>query len=361
MAKPSITLRSTTAPSPLTYAQLDQNFTNLQNATISLDAGTGGTTVTSDLNGKITLVAGSNVTLTGDNTAKTVTISATGGTGLTNPLTADLNTNNYEIFNGNGTYVKITDPVEIGDGVDPAQIHTLGATGLYISAGLSNQGKGIYITSTSIFLGETGGTTGTTLLGQKAVCQSTFQLNSYTTTERNSITASEGMTIYNSTLDAFQGYANGAWVNLSASNGPAFSAYANNTLQTITSGSQQKVLFQTEEFDTNNNYASSRFTPTVAGYYQLNSSVRIDGSTGTGEIMIVIWKNGSEYKRGTNQQGTQIATDFWEMNVSSLVYANGSSDYFEIYVQQTSGSSRTVTAVASPNITYFNGCMIRPA
>jgi hypothetical protein len=146
-----------------------------------------------------------------------------------------------------------------------------------------------------------------------------------------------------------------------AVNGPAFSAYANSTTQTITSGSQQKVLFQTEEYDTDGCYANSRFTPTVEGYYQLNSSVRMDGSTGTDEIMIVIWKNGSEHKRGTNQKGTQIATDYWEMNVSSIVYANGSTDYFEIYVQQTSGASRTVTAVASPAITYFNGCMIRGA
>ena len=146
-----------------------------------------------------------------------------------------------------------------------------------------------------------------------------------------------------------------------AINGPAFSAYATNTLQTITSGSQQKVLFQTEEFDTNNNYANSRFTPTVAGYYQLNAEVRLDGTTGTGEMMIVIWKNGSEYKRGTNQSGTQIASNFWAMQVSSLVYANGSTDYFEIYVQQGSGADRSVTAVNSPNITWFNGCMIRGA
>jgi len=143
--------------------------------------------------------------------------------------------------------------------------------------------------------------------------------------------------------------------------GPAFSAYATNTLQTITSGSQQKVLFQTEEFDTNSNYANSRFTPTVAGYYQLNAEVRLDGTTGTGEMMIVIWKNGSEYKRGTNQSGTQIASNFWAMQVSSLVYANGSTDYFEIYVQQGSGADRTVTAVNSPNITWFNGCMVRGA
>jgi hypothetical protein len=146
-----------------------------------------------------------------------------------------------------------------------------------------------------------------------------------------------------------------------AVNGPAFSAYANNTLQTITSGSQQKVLFQNEEYDTNSNFANSTFTPTVAGYYQLNAEVRLDGSSGTGEIMIVIWKNGSEYKRGTNQSGTSIATNFWAMTVSSLVYANGTSDYFEIYAQQTSGGSLTVTAVNSQNITWFNGCMLRVA
>lgn len=146
-----------------------------------------------------------------------------------------------------------------------------------------------------------------------------------------------------------------------AGGGPAFSAYAAAVLQTITSGSQQKVLFQTEEFDTNNNFANSRFTPTVAGYYQLNAEVRLDGTSGTGEMMIVIWKNGSEYKRGTNQSGTQIASNFWAMQVSSLVYANGSSDYFEIYVQQGSGADRTVTAVNSPNITWFNGCMLRGA
>jgi hypothetical protein len=146
-----------------------------------------------------------------------------------------------------------------------------------------------------------------------------------------------------------------------AVNGPAFSAYANATLQTITSGSQQKVLFQTEEFDTNSNFASSRFTPTIEGYYQLNSEVRLDGASGTGEIMIVLYKNGTEYKRGTNQSGTQIASSFWAMQVSSLVYANGTTDYFEIYVQQTSGSSVTVTAVNNPAITWFNGCMLRGA
>jgi hypothetical protein len=146
-----------------------------------------------------------------------------------------------------------------------------------------------------------------------------------------------------------------------AVNGPAFSAYADSTLQTITSGSQQKVLFQTEEFDTDGCFASSRFTPTVEGYYQLNAEVRLDGSSGTGEIMIVLYKNTSEHKRGTNQSGTSIATNFFAMQVSSVVYANGTTDYFEIKVQQTSGGSMTVTAVNNSAITWFNGAMVRGA
>ena len=146
-----------------------------------------------------------------------------------------------------------------------------------------------------------------------------------------------------------------------AVNGPAFSAYAAAILQTIPSDTQTKVLFQTEEFDTANCYASSRFTPNVEGYYQLNAEVRLDGTSGTGEMMIILYKNGTEYKRGTNQSGTQIAANFWAMQVSSVVYANGSSDYFEIYVQQGSGAGRTVTAVNNSALTWFNGCMLRGA
>lgn len=35
-----------------------------------------------------------------------------------------------------------------------------------------------------------------------------------TTTERNALTASNGMIIYNTTDNKFQGYENGAWANL---------------------------------------------------------------------------------------------------------------------------------------------------
>jgi hypothetical protein len=144
--------------------------------------------------------------------------------------------------------------------------------------------------------------------------------------------------------------------NKQAVNGPAFRAYIDGG-QTITSGSQQKVTFGSETFDTNGNFASSRFTPTVEGYYQLNATVRISGTSGTGEIMITIWKNGGEYARGTNESGTEQGASWYSMQVSDIAYANGTGDYFEIYIQQTSGGNRTTTA--GQNISYFSGAMVR--
>ena len=78
MTKPVITTRAGKG-SALTWTEGDTNLTNLRDATVSIKAGSAGTSVVSDLNGEITLVAGTNITLTGDNTAKTVTIDAAGG------------------------------------------------------------------------------------------------------------------------------------------------------------------------------------------------------------------------------------------------------------------------------------------
>jgi hypothetical protein len=64
-------------------------------------------------------------------------------------------------------------------------------------------------------------------------------------------------------------------------NMPAFSAYQSSG-QTLSSATATKLNFQTEEFDTNNNFDSTtnmRFTPTVAGYYQVNGG--LSNNTGT--------------------------------------------------------------------------------
>ena len=130
-------------------------------------------------------------------------------------------------------------------------------------------------------------------------------------------------------------------------NMPAFSAYLAGT-QSISSGSYTKVTFDTEEFDTNNNFASSRFTPTVAGYYQLNAGIACQSVYNT--LKVSIYKNGSIYKTGFNVQTNADAG-----SVSSLVYANGSTDYYEVYAF----FGTTQNADPSINSTFFNGSMIR--
>ena len=57
-------------------------------------------------------------------------------------------------------------------------------------------------------------------------------------------------------------------------NQPAFSVYLSSNQTGVTNSTSTKIQFNTKVFDTNSNFDSStnyRFTPTVAGYYQLNA------------------------------------------------------------------------------------------
>jgi hypothetical protein len=139
-------------------------------------------------------------------------------------------------------------------------------------------------------------------------------------------------------------------------NMPAFSAYAvANT--TIANNTFTKITFDTEEFDTNNNFASSRFTPTVAGYYQVSSQINITGTTGN-NYLVSIYKNGAEFKRGTQITANPVGND--GLVISSLIYCNGSTDYLEIYGYQSSGLSQTLS-LGSPTNNWFQAVMVRSA
>jgi hypothetical protein len=134
-------------------------------------------------------------------------------------------------------------------------------------------------------------------------------------------------------------------------NMPAFYAYSN-AGQSVGSGVTAKVAFQAELFDTNNNFDSTtnyRFTPTVAGYYQLNAGVNFGI---TGRCVIYLYKNGSQFI-----QFVDVNTVVFELSGSNLVYANGTTDYFEIYVYLGTGS----TLSNGSQLTYFSGSLVRSA
>jgi hypothetical protein len=130
-------------------------------------------------------------------------------------------------------------------------------------------------------------------------------------------------------------------------NMPAF-FYTHNTGgdQTVSASTWTKALFETQIFDTNSSVSSSRFTPTVAGYYQISGSLY----AGSGSLQLRVYKNGSAYANiGTNaSQNITLGT--------TLVYCNGSTDYIEIY-----GYTSTTSFYTDGINMYFAGAMIRAA
>lgn len=133
-------------------------------------------------------------------------------------------------------------------------------------------------------------------------------------------------------------------------NGPSFSAYQSSS-QTLSSGTFTKLLFQTEEWDTNNNFASSTFTPTVAGYYLITGAMEV--AAVVTQIILRLYKNGALWKNFTNTN-TSVVT---ALNGSAIVYCNGTTDYVELYGYAGTGQALE----AQKQTTYFQAVMVRGA
>jgi hypothetical protein len=146
------------------------------------------------------------------------------------------------------------------------------------------------------------------------------------------------------------------WAAPTASSGPAFRAFRNTSTQTIAaSNTWTKVQFNGETFDTDSCFDSTtnyRFTPTTAGYYQINLNVYHSLTGNPSYILCSIYKNGSSY---SNNEVMLNGQNYTSTAVSDIVYLNGSSDYVEGYALQQLNS----TVTNGSNITNFSGTWIR--
>ena len=132
--------------------------------------------------------------------------------------------------------------------------------------------------------------------------------------------------------------------------GAAFSSHKGGSSQSIATSTWTLVTFGTEEFDLNSNFASSRFTPTISGKYILSAQLTWTATTAGYGHFTNLYKNGAEYKRGYNlSNGGDAASP----ELSIVVDANGTSDYFEIYAFQATGGS--VSIDGSSRATFFTG------
>lgn len=134
----------------------------------------------------------------------------------------------------------------------------------------------------------------------------------------------------------------------------AFSVHKNNINQTIPDNTVTKVTWSTKEFDTNSDFASDRFTPTVAGKYQLNVGLTKKNShvSSTLRFYVFIYKNGVSYK--TSYEIIVGQFYFSSANVAVVVDANGSTDYFEVYTYHL-GTAQNEDVMGATQDTYFSG------
>ena len=111
-------------------------------------------------------------------------------------------------------------------------------------------------------------------------------------------------------------------------------------------------------FDTNNFYNTStyRFTPTIAGYYQLTAQLEFSLNSGNNLFGVMIFKNGAEalrVRRWNDGSNSNV-----NINVTGIVAFNGSSDYAQAYGWQNSGGN--ISIIQGSGRTFFEGHYIRP-
>jgi len=135
-----------------------------------------------------------------------------------------------------------------------------------------------------------------------------------------------------------------------AGTGPVFKAQV---AATSLVASTETIVNFTEIFDTNNCFASNRFTPNVAGYYLVTSAIR--NASGTNQVYYNVLK----------KNGVQIyVSDFEGLNTSTanvvmtdIVFMNGTTDYLEIFAVSALAS----TWDTSGPLYFWSGCLIRAA
>ena len=156
-------------------------------------------------------------------------------------------------------------------------------------------------------------------------------------------------------------------ITLPSGAAPAFYAYLGSQ-QSISANTNTKIALSSELFDTSNCFDSStnyRFTPTVAGYYQILGNARIISSAASNKVLH-IYKNGNQFISSDTYAGTSgNLSQYMSFTTSGLVYLNGSTDYLELW-GYSNGSSVSFDgggggANTAPWQTFMSGFLARSA
>jgi hypothetical protein len=151
----------------------------------------------------------------------------------------------------------------------------------------------------------------------------------------DTITIPSGVTMVN----------NGTQTGFGGANTPYFYARRGTNQDSVSNDTSTKVQFNTEDFDTGNEYDNStnyRFVPANGNTYLIHAQIQFAASSNTilQEARTKLYKNGSEILEMRNDGYT---TNFNKTapSLSRVVTGNG-SDYYEIYGRGYLSSSGTI-------------------
>lgn len=132
--------------------------------------------------------------------------------------------------------------------------------------------------------------------------------------------------------------------------------------QSLPNATDTALSFTTEDLDTNGFHDTttnnSRVTPTIAGWYECRGTVFFSASASITVVAATIAQNGSVVApRGRPKPGTANVSTTAEVAVS--LSFNGSSDYVELFGNQTSGGALN-TNVGGSFASVFEVIYLRP-
>ena len=148
---------------------------------------------------------------------------------------------------------------------------------------------------------------------------------------------------------------------------PAFKAIMQtgiNGNQTVSNNTSTKLQFKQKVYDVGgyyDNVTNYRYTPLIAGYYQITGSVQEVSNTDISDVMCQIYKNGTVVHTQGRMRIAGLTNDDLNAsipNVIDVIHFNGTTDYVELYVQAYSedGSSPQVNDLDTS--TFFLGHLL---
>ena len=139
---------------------------------------------------------------------------------------------------------------------------------------------------------------------------------------------------------------------IGGTNTPAFAATYSGD-QTLNSNTTTKIEFTNELFDSGSVYdtSNSRFTPGVAGQYNIKSSFWLfDDSEEMHYAYYMLYKNGSQHTQTQAELGGGNDYKRYAASIDFIIESDA-DDYFEIYLNVTTGDSGTFKVSGSGSTT----------